>query len=103
MTIFRIDAETLVNAGKKNRRNKEIDEKTRKLLDELRVNIERFTELVEEVEVSARPLKKSISRLWKKADEKLKGNLPPDQKKGFTEIRKKTDSLWRQLDAAGIK
>ncbi len=104
MTIFRIDPDALVKSAKKNRRNKEIDEKTRKQLDELRVNIERFTGYVEEMEVAARPLKKRISELWKKAEDKLKAkSLAADQKKGFTEIRKMTDGLWRKLDKAGIK
>ncbi len=100
MTLFKIDLDALVTGGGV----KIEDQEVQKLLQQMQPLLQSFESRAKRLEATGKPTKKAISKLWKKADDKLKDRtLSPELRKGFQSVRKTTDALWRQLDALGIK
>ncbi len=99
MTIFKITVDALALGG-----GMKVDDETDKMLKDCQKTLEEFAAQSQRVAILGKPFKKVISRTWKVADEKLKDkNLAPEARKEFSMIRKELDTLWRRLDAAGVR
>ncbi len=103
MTIFRIDAEALVTAGRK---AAEEDEELARLIREAEANLKSFKKWADEMEAKRKfalraipPLKNTVRDLYREIDKKIQDkSTEPAKKKVLKDLLQQANKMWIQLD-----